>query len=172
VILLFYSTVTASASQDFFVWLNFLAVDHGLAKQLPRELRLLTHLQILNLNGNTLTGVLPTQLGRLSNLVQLDIGNNLISGTIPTELGMITSLEEIITRNNQLRGSIPSQLSNIPSLHAFWADRNDISGDLTTLCEKNKALIASTDCDQVICPCCSICCYNNAECAFSSSFNK
>jgi hypothetical protein len=152
------------------VYTKHFSVDHGLSKHLPKELRLLTQLQVLNLNGNSLTGTIPTQIGRLGSLVHLDLGNNFISGSIPSEIGMMTSLEEIIARNNHLGGVLPSELSNIPNLNAFWVDRNNISGDITAMCEASTGLIASADCGEVICPCCSICCYDNSECVFSTSF--
>jgi Leucine-rich repeat (LRR) protein len=75
----------------------------GMAGPLPGiEILQLPALQILNLQGNRLTGVIPVELGKLGALVQLNLGGNQLSDSIPAELGQLGGLTILYLDGNQL----------------------------------------------------------------------
>jgi hypothetical protein len=89
--------------------------------------------------GNLLTGTLPSTIGSLSHLGSLWIDNNLMSGTIPTEISQLSSLGWLTMGGNAFTGSLEQSLCvSLPE----WA-------------------FLSADCDEIDCPCCTRCCYDN-----------
>jgi hypothetical protein len=89
---------------------------------------------------NALTGTLPTTMGLLSNLTLFSTYSNLMTGTVPTELGLLRSLQVVDIRMNSLTGSVNETLCLVPEMLA----------------------VMEADCDEVECPCCTVCCFNNA----------
>ena len=89
---------------------------------IPSDLRNLTGLQELHLQGNQLTGRIPN-LDALDYLEKLDLSNNQISGRIPDSLGTLdrggtdansgAALKELRLNNNQLTGPIPDELGDL-----------------------------------------------------------
>ena len=77
--------------------------SNALFGSIPTELFLLTNLESLDFNGNSLTGLLlPTELGQLSRLTSLFLGSSISAaadvaggGPIPTEIGLLTKLKEM-----------------------------------------------------------------------------
>ena len=52
------------------------------------ELGLLTNMEYLEFQGNSLTGTIPSQLGMLGDVfVMLDVRLNQLTGTVPTQVG-------------------------------------------------------------------------------------
>lgn len=65
-----------------------------LSGELPSEFGLLTALEFLWLQGNSLTGTVPSSLGALTRLRELQIHNNFFTGALPEELC------ELVKKNN------------------------------------------------------------------------
>lgn len=63
---------------------------------LPAEIRLLSHLKVLNLSHNNFTGV-PAEIGQLSELEVLNLSYNPITG-LPLELGNLKKLKTLDLR--------------------------------------------------------------------------
>lgn len=61
-------------------------VSHGLAGEIPPELRDLTSLGSLSLQGNELAGPIPPELGDLANLTSLKLDGNPLEGALPLSL--------------------------------------------------------------------------------------
>ncbi|ORY46568.1 L domain-like protein, partial [Rhizoclosmatium globosum] len=83
-----------------------------LGSQIPRQLCLLEHITILNINGCQLTGQIPTEIENLVSLTRLDLHNNLlegISGTLPAELGKLECLEELYIAKTNIEGPFPEE---------------------------------------------------------------
>ncbi|XP_026438564.1 receptor-like protein EIX2 [Papaver somniferum] len=66
----------------------------------------LTHLWLLELSHNNLTGAIPSCLFRLKYLHSLDLSHNNLSGVIPFNLSKV-SLDWIDLSNNKLHGPLP-----------------------------------------------------------------
>ena len=121
---------------------------------IPSDLRNLTGLQELHLQGNQLTGRIPN-LDALDYLEKLDISNNQLSGRIPDSLGALTrgstganrgaALKELRLNNNQLTGSIPEELGDLTgtdgdddpiSLEVLDLSNNQLEGAIPVELEK------------------------------------
>ncbi|MFT5037161.1 MAG: hypothetical protein ACI9VM_000738 [Candidatus Azotimanducaceae bacterium] len=75
----------------------------GLSGSLKAEVNKLTSLKVLNLSGNTFTG-LPAEVGQLTQLEVLNLSNNQLTG-IPQELGNLQNLKELDLRGNDISES-------------------------------------------------------------------
>jgi len=95
-------------------------------------------LKSVRVDDNELTGTVPTTFGKLANLTTVDISFNFLTGTIPSELGQLSLLREIATHANHFTGSVNDTLCHDDGSH--YVD-------------------VSADCDRVVCPCCTLCCY-------------
>jgi hypothetical protein len=94
-------------------------------------------LQILSMSTNRITGTLPTNIGLLSDLRFLGV-STAMTGALPTELGLLSSLQEAELHRTSFTGSVNETLCNISSLSVLWAD-----------------------CEEVECPCCTYCCFDD-----------
>lgn len=104
---------------------------NNLQGALPRELALLTSLEILDLELNSIQSSLPTELGLLTNLKSLIVRANDIVGEIPSELGfMSNSLVDLQLENNALIGRIPLALAYLTDLVTLTLDDNRLSGNI------------------------------------------
>jgi len=115
---------------------------------IPSELGLLTNLEDLYLYYNSLTGSIPSELGLLTNLQSLYLDGNSLTGSIPSELGLLNNLEGLGLYRNSLTGTLPNEVCAL---------RNDNVGNLGSL---------SADCEEVTCPCCTLCCVDGGGCSF------
>ena len=90
----------------------------------------LTHLRVLELFVNWLTGSIPPELGNLKNLTDLDLGENRLTGPIPPEVGNLTNLIELVLWGNQLTGPIPPELGNLANLTVLDLRNNELTGPI------------------------------------------
>ena len=120
---------------------------------IPSDLRNLTGLQELHLQGNQLTGRIPN-LDALDYLEKLDLSNNQLSGRIPDSLGSLdrgeganggAALKELRLNNNQLTGAIPEELGDLTgtdgdggaiSLEVLDLSNNQLEGAIPANLEK------------------------------------
>ncbi|KAJ3288173.1 hypothetical protein HDU79_005028 [Rhizoclosmatium sp. JEL0117] len=95
-----------------------------------RQLCLLKHITILNINGCQLTGQIPTEIENLVSLTRLDLHNNLLEGPIPANLAKLKSLESLYLSINKFEGPIPAELGSFPKLKLLYLSYTGISGTL------------------------------------------
>jgi Leucine-rich repeat (LRR) protein len=114
--------------------------SNGLARIVPREIGLLTSLELLNLGGNALSGSTPTDLGELSVLSFLNLYGNRLSSTIPTELGILSRLTDLRLSMNSLTGTIPSELGNLSALTELYLYSNHLSRTIPSQIGQLKGL--------------------------------
>ncbi|XP_006345279.2 receptor-like protein 12 [Solanum tuberosum] len=74
---------------------------------IPKSLKDLSSLWLLNLSHNNLKGDIPMELGQLNSLEALDLSWNRLTGKIPQELTRMNFLAFLNLSQNQLVGRIP-----------------------------------------------------------------
>uniref|UniRef100_M1B8M4 Uncharacterized protein n=2 Tax=Solanum tuberosum TaxID=4113 RepID=M1B8M4_SOLTU len=94
---------------------------------IPKTLKDLRSLWLLNLSHNNLIGHIPMELGQLNKLEALDLSWNRLTGKIPQELTRLTFLEMLNLSQNVLVGPIPHVLQ-------FNTFENDSYGGNLDLC--------------------------------------
>uniref|UniRef100_M1D8S0 Uncharacterized protein n=2 Tax=Solanum tuberosum TaxID=4113 RepID=M1D8S0_SOLTU len=94
---------------------------------IPKTLKDLSSLWLLNLSHNNLIGHIPMQLGQLNTLEALDLSWNRLTGKIPQELTRMNFLAFLNVSQNHLVGPIPHG----PQFNTF---ENDSYGGNLDLC--------------------------------------
>lgn len=108
---------------------------------IPSEISLLTELQTLDLNGNSLQGVVPYQmLSNLKKLTRLHLHMNDLFGSIPTEIGHLTNLKELTVFGNFFLGKVPKEISNLKKLEVLDIYANNLTGTVASEIGKLKNL--------------------------------
>ncbi|KAJ4838298.1 hypothetical protein Tsubulata_027844 [Turnera subulata] len=91
----------------------------------------LSHLGLLDLSDNQLSGEIPSSLGNLVHIRFIFLNNNLLSGTIPPALGNCTDLSKLDLSHNRLTGSIPPEISGWHDISIFLnLSHNHLEGPL------------------------------------------
>ena len=103
--------------------------SNGLWGEIP-DLSSLSQLEVLFLEGNSLTGPIPAWLGDLGNLTKVYLRKNYLSGTIPVKIGNLSELVMFDAGANQLSGSIPVKFGDLANLMWLYFDSNDLSGSI------------------------------------------
>ncbi|KAK4717755.1 hypothetical protein R3W88_016093 [Solanum pinnatisectum] len=85
---------------------------------IPKTLKDLSSLWLLNLSHNNLIGAIPMDLGQLNKLEALDLSWNRLTGKIPQELTRINFLAVLNLSQNHLIGPIPQG----PQFNTFGYD--------------------------------------------------
>jgi Leucine-rich repeat (LRR) protein len=141
---------------------------------IPDWIRNMKDLKHLSFRLTSRTGTIPTWFGELTQLELLDLDWNHISGTVPTEMAQLSHLKYLMLNRNIMRGKIPRAVSSLPHLDVLMVDNNDFNGALELESCHISNMIADCgdpekgcpDCDsdtqQISCPCCTGCCYDNA----------
>lgn len=92
----------------------------------------LSHMVILDLSCNSLTGVIPQDIGALIALKGFNLSWNQLSGEIPVTIDQLKQLESLDLSHNQLSGSIPSSMSGLTYLSRMNLSYNNLSGKIPT----------------------------------------
>ncbi|KAJ1443710.1 Leucine-rich repeat [Sesbania bispinosa] len=88
-------------------------------------------LKMIDLSNNSLQGQLPRALVNCRMLEFLDVSHNQINDSFPFWLGALPELKVIALRNNQFYGSIGCPITcSFPKLHIIVLSRNEFSGSL------------------------------------------
>ncbi|KAG6388711.1 hypothetical protein SASPL_150143 [Salvia splendens] len=95
---------------------------------IPPNIWKCTHLEILALSDNNLSGNIPFEIGNMSMLKELYLSGNNFQGGIPAEIGKLTPLEVIDLANASLTGNIPTSIFNISTLTKLSLGYNNLSG--------------------------------------------
>ncbi|XP_042036473.1 probable LRR receptor-like serine/threonine-protein kinase At3g47570 isoform X2 [Salvia splendens] len=99
---------------------------------IPPNIWKCTHLEILALSDNNLSGNIPFEIGNMSMLKELYLSGNNFQGGIPAEIGKLTPLEVIDLANASLTGNIPTSIFNISTLTKLSLGYNNLSGTLSS----------------------------------------
>jgi hypothetical protein len=139
--------------------LEFLFLDYNrISGSIPSRINELTRLEVFRVSSNYLTGTLPPSFG--SSVFVLWLDKNDFTGTVPGSWATeMPNLQDLDISGNALTGTLPSELGLLP-LTTLMFHRNALTGSVDqAFCggTVNQTLVA--DCDEMECPCCSICCY-------------
>ncbi|XP_047964020.1 probable inactive receptor kinase At4g23740 [Salvia hispanica] len=103
----------------------------GLKGVIPSNtLTRLSHLQILSLRSNGLTGSFPADLLQLPDLIGLHLQSNAFEGPLPSDLSLWKNLTALNLSDNDFNGSIPSSFLNLTHLTLLNLANNSLSGDV------------------------------------------
>ncbi|KAG1347788.1 LRR receptor-like serine/threonine-protein kinase RPK2 [Cocos nucifera] len=99
---------------------------HSFDGEIPGEIWALENLEVLNLEGNSLSGTLPSRFP--PRLRVLNLASNRIQGEIPLSLPSFEFLETLDLSGNQLNGSIPRFPGNFTKLREVYLSFNRLEG--------------------------------------------
>jgi Leucine-rich repeat (LRR) protein len=118
-----------------------------------------------DLHNNALQGPIPSEIGLLTNLGVIDIGTNQFSGTVPSTVGQMASLRRFSIRDTRISGSLPTELVLLNALEVLHTDSSGITGPFPeAICSLPFIEEFYSDCEEIGCTCCTICCVDNMGC--------
>jgi hypothetical protein len=129
---------TDSGHQDFErIGKRIIAIylDWAGIKTLPKEIRYLTELELLTLNGNNIA-ILPPEIGELKGLRRLIMGGNKLE-KLPDELTKLVNLNTLTFPENKLV-SLPKDIGNLSALRVFYLTDNELSDLPPTIIKINN----------------------------------
>jgi len=127
---------------------------------IPDTLGNLKKLDRLVLSNCGLSGPIPAAISEAENLKEFSLDGNFLTGEIPRELGNLHELETLMLNDNKLGGEVPQELSQLKRLTKLHLEGNDeitgeISEDICRLVNEEALVDFTTDCDEVVCSCCT-----------------
>ncbi|PWA37549.1 Leucine-rich repeat-containing protein [Artemisia annua] len=98
--------------------------------ELPASIVNCTHLRVLNVSSNNITGPLP-DLSKLINLEVLDISDNYFAGKFPAWVGSLTALTQLSLGDNDFEeGGIPNNIGNLKNLKFLYLRGCRLTGQI------------------------------------------
>ncbi|KAK6144103.1 hypothetical protein DH2020_020923 [Rehmannia glutinosa] len=104
----------------------------GMSLFLCNTTSMIITMEILDLEGNQLTGELPDCWMKWRSLKMLNLGNNMLSGSIPNSIGLLVHLLSLNLYNNRFSGQIPLSMQNCTRLLKIDFGGNDLDGNIPT----------------------------------------
>ncbi|PSR98803.1 Receptor-like protein [Actinidia chinensis var. chinensis] len=115
---------------------------NSLTEELPEFLEG-NSLQVLNLEGNKLSGAIPESIGQCSSLIRLFLGNNSLNGTVTKSIGRLSKLEHLDISQNMFSGSISFICTSVGvQLRYLDLSNNQLSGRLPDCWDRFENLSA------------------------------
>ncbi|XP_020230209.1 LRR receptor-like serine/threonine-protein kinase RPK2 [Cajanus cajan] len=98
---------------------------NALEGEVPEGIWGMEKLEVLDLEGNLISGYLPFRISGLRNLRVLNLGFNEIVGEIPSSIESLESLEVLNLAGNALNGSVPGFVGRLRGVYLSF---NQLSG--------------------------------------------
>jgi len=93
-------------------------------KEVSPEIALLSHLELLSLDGNPIS-TLPPEIGQLTALFEISLKGTQLT-TIPAEIGFLTNLEGLLIEGNPLT-TLPPEIGSLSNLRRLDLENNQIT---------------------------------------------
>ncbi|CAB9518989.1 serine threonine-protein kinase BRI1-like [Seminavis robusta] len=122
----------ASCRGDDLQVTDLLVPANKLKGRIPTELVQLSHLELLSLSHNQMTGTVP-DLSRLSGLKYIDIGTNKLTGSMPAWIDSWSDLKVLGLENNRITGTIPESLASLTKLVTLDLKKNLLKGSIDVI---------------------------------------
>ncbi|KAJ1401340.1 Serine-threonine/tyrosine-protein kinase, catalytic domain [Sesbania bispinosa] len=106
--------------------------NHIIRASFPFWLTNATSLRVLDLSGNSFSGVLPPDIGNLFRLEELRLSNNSLSGGVPISIVNCRVLRVLDLQGNKFSGPVPSFLGQLRSLKVLSLGGNLFTGSIPT----------------------------------------
>ena len=90
----------------------------------------MSHLKVIDLTDNDLTGKIPYSIGSLDKLERLYLGSMYLSGTIPYSFWKLSNLKHFFAYDNQLTGEIPQYFAGFTKLESLYLSFNNLDGKI------------------------------------------
>jgi Leucine-rich repeat (LRR) protein len=114
---------------------------NGFDGEIPGEIWGMEKLEVLDLEGNPVTGSVPVQFVGLRNLRVLNLGFNRIVGEIPSSLSNCVSLEILNLAGNDLNGMVPMFVGGLRGVYfPFNLLTGQVPSEIGENCEKLEHL--------------------------------
>ncbi|XP_039116940.1 LRR receptor-like serine/threonine-protein kinase RPK2 [Dioscorea cayenensis subsp. rotundata] len=101
---------------------------HNFDGEIPVEIWGLDALEVVDLEGNSLSGSLPSRFPPALRVLKL--GSNLIRGEVPRSLSKCIYLKILDLSNNRINGSVPNFLNGFPGLRELYLFDNQFGGEI------------------------------------------
>ncbi|KAL0366474.1 UNVERIFIED_CONTAM: putative LRR receptor-like serine/threonine-protein kinase [Sesamum radiatum] len=107
-----------------------------------------SYLNKLILNNNLLTGAIPKSIRNLQKITLLDLSFNSFSGPIPPEIGYLTSLTiSLDLKANRFIGEIPETMSGLTQLQSLDLSSNLLYGRISVLSVLTSLTFLNVSCN-------------------------
>ncbi|KAK6284884.1 hypothetical protein POUND7_003836, partial [Theobroma cacao] len=104
----------------------------------------ITHLELLDISNNNISGGIPDWIGNISSLTSISMSKNLLKGSIPDQLCSLKNPKVLDLSENRFSGSL-SCLLNISSLRFLYLQRNGLSGLLSNALLSESSRLSTLD---------------------------
>ncbi|KAF7124435.1 hypothetical protein RHSIM_Rhsim12G0184900 [Rhododendron simsii] len=99
----------------------------------------------LNLNDSGIVGLLSPFISNLTHLRVLELVNNHLSGEIPPEFSSLRDLQHLLLEGNDIHGQIPDTFSLLVNLSVVDLRQNRLTGNLPPSFFSNCTLLKNVD---------------------------
>ncbi|KAH6776631.1 hypothetical protein C2S52_014192 [Perilla frutescens var. hirtella] len=89
-----------------------------------------SHLWLMNIGGNRLSGRIPSSIANLIGLTVISLSFNNLEGPIPWSIGNLDKLQEIYLEANRLTNQMPFSFGNLTLLNLLRLWQNDLVGNI------------------------------------------
>ncbi|CAH1444131.1 unnamed protein product [Lactuca virosa] len=104
--------------------------NNRLSGNIPSSIGLVSTLQAVRLDSNSLDGIVPQNITNLKSVSKLYLSNNKLSGPVPNLTGMVSLFYVDMSNNSFDASDIPTWFSELPSLTTLLMEKTQLQGEI------------------------------------------
>ncbi|XP_023756270.1 leucine-rich repeat receptor protein kinase HPCA1 [Lactuca sativa] len=104
--------------------------NNRLTGNIPSSIGLVSTLQAVRLDSNSLDGIVPQNITNLKSVSKLYLSNNKLSGPVPNLTGMVSLFYVDMSNNSFDASDIPTWFSELPSLTTLLMEKTQLQGEI------------------------------------------